>query len=205
MPSAASRTCLRLLVAVAAVVACSAALAWSAGTARAVTLPPLDPGSILPGLPLGGGTSGSCPGAKRVPAGMAHRRARAVIVCAINRARKAHGLQGLRPVRTLRVAAGRHAYDMARHHYFAHVNLGGSGVLTRLHRAGWTGSAYGEALAWGCGRRASPRATVRAWLNSPVHRAILLSPLYRLAGIGIADRSPGGCRGGTWVLDAGRQ
>jgi uncharacterized protein YkwD len=45
---------------------------------------------------------------------------------------------------------------------------------------------------------------VHGWLNSPVHRAILLSPLYRLAGIGIADRAPGGCRGGTWVLDAGR-
>jgi uncharacterized protein YkwD len=127
-----------------------------------------------------------------------------VILCAINRARKAHGLPALRPIRTLRVAAGRHAYDMARHHYFAHVSLGGSGVLSRLHRAGWSGSAYGEALAWGCGRRASPRATVRSWLDSPVHRAILLSPLYRLAGIGIADRAPGGCGGGTWVLDAGR-
>jgi hypothetical protein len=201
---AGSRARLRSRIAILAMAACSAALALGAAPASALTLPPIDPGSVLPGLPLGGGKSGGCPGAKRVPAGMTHRRARAVILCAINRARKAHGLPALRPIRTLRVAAGRHAYDMARHHYFAHVSLGGSGVLSRLHRAGWSGSAYGEALAWGCGRRASPRATVRSWLDSPVHRAILLSPLYRLAGIGIADRAPGGCRGGTWVLDAGR-
>ena len=94
---------------------------------------------------------------------------------------------------------------MARRHYFAHVSLGGSSVLTRLHRAGWSGSAYGEALAWGCGQPGEPARDRARWLNSPLHRAILLSPLYRLAGIGIADRAPGGCRGGTWVLDAGRQ
>src|SRR5689334_11819827 len=131
MPShAASRTRPRSFVAITAIAACGAALALAltAGPASAVTLPPLDPGSIVPGLPLGGGKSGGCPGAKRVPAGMAHRRARAVILCAINRARKAHGLGVLRPVRPLRVAAGRHAYDMARRHYFAHVSLGGSGV-----------------------------------------------------------------------------
>jgi uncharacterized protein YkwD len=201
---AASRARLRSLVAIAAVAACGATLALAAGTASAVTVPPIDPGSILPGLPLGGGKTGSCPGARHVPAGMAHRRARAVILCAINRARKSHGLPIWTPIRPLRLAAGRHAADMARRHYFAHVSLGGSGPLARLHRAGWSGSAYGEALAWGCGGRASPRATVRGWLHSPVHRAILLSPLYRQAGIGIADRAPGGCRGGTWVLDAAR-
>jgi hypothetical protein len=205
VPRAASRAGLRSLVAIGSIAACSAALAlaFMAGPASAVTLPPVDPGSILPGLPLGGGKAGGCPGARRVPAGMAHRRARAVILCAINRARTARGLGAWRPIRTLRLAAGRHAADMARHHYFAHASLGGGSPLTRLHRAGWSGTAYGEALAWGCGRRASPRATVRSWLNSPVHRAILLSPLYREAGMGIADRAPGGCRGGTWVLDAG--
>jgi uncharacterized protein YkwD len=201
---AASRARLRSLVAVAAVIACGATLALATGTAQAITLPPIDPGSILPGLPLGGSTSGSCPGARRDPAGMAHRRARAVILCAINRARAAHGLPVWRPVRSLRLAAGRHAADMARHHYFAHASLGGTSPLSRLRRAGWSGTAYGEALAWGCGHHASPRATVRGWLDSPPHRAILLSPLYRLAGLGVADRSPGGCRGGTWVLDAGR-
>jgi hypothetical protein len=204
MPRAARRARLRSSAAAAAVVACGA-LAGTAPAASADGLQlPVDPGSILPGLPIGGGGNAGCPGAKRSPAGVSHRRARAVLLCAINRARGAHGLPTWTPVRPLRVAAGRHAYDMARRHYFAHVSLGGSGVLTRLHRAGWSGNAYGEALAWGCGRRASPRATVRGWLNSPVHRAIVLSPLYRQAGIGIAGRGPSGCRGGTWVLDAGR-
>ena len=37
----------------------------------------------------------------------------------------------------------------------------------------------------GCrGTRSGAKATVKAWLNSPEHRAILLSPTYRWVGIG---------------------
>jgi uncharacterized protein YkwD len=202
MPRAISRTRVRPLVAFTVLLACGAALALGAGPARAVTVPPIDPGSLLPGSPGSGGQS--CPGAHRRPSRMSHRRARAALLCAINRARAAHGLPAWALDPSLRRAAGRHAMDMVRRHYFAHVGAGGLDVLSRLHAAGWSGTAYGEALAWGCGARATPRATVRGWLASPMHRAIVLSPLYRAAGAGLADRAPGGCRGGTWVLDAGR-
>jgi uncharacterized protein YkwD len=203
MPRAVRRARLRPSAAAAAALACGA-LATTPAAASTAGLPlPVDPGSILPGLPIAGGSGGGCPGAHHSPARMSHRRARAVLLCAINRARSGQGLPAWTPVRPLRVAAGRHARDMARHHYFAHAGRNGGGVLARLRSAGFNGTIYGEALAWGCGRRASPRATVRAWLHSAVHRAIVLSPLYRQAGIGVADRAPGGCRGGTWVLDAG--
>ena len=57
----------------------------------------------------------------------------------------------------------------------------------RIQRSGfingysWTA---GETLAWGWGTRSGAKATVKAWLNSPEHRAILLSPTYRWVGIG---------------------
>jgi uncharacterized protein YkwD len=43
-------------------------------------------------------------------------------------------------------------------------------------------------------------------MNSPPHRAILLSRTYGTVGVGVADRAPVSCRGGaTWVLNAARQ
>jgi uncharacterized protein YkwD len=198
--SSSSRTRVGSLAAVTALLACGATGGLGAGSARAVTVP-IDPGSLLPGGQSSAGQS--CPDARRRPARVGHRRARAALLCAINRARVAHGLPAWAINPSLRRAAGRHAADMVRRHYFAHVRAGGLDVLSRLRAAGWSGTAYGEALAWGCGTRARPRATVRSWLASPMHRAILLSPLYREAGVGVADRAPGGCRGGTWVLDAG--
>jgi uncharacterized protein YkwD len=195
MPSAASRARLRSLAA-AAVLACGATIASSAGTARAVTVP-ISPGALLP---ITGNTGAqACPDARRRPARMSHARARAALLCALNRARANHGLRGWSANRPLARAADGHAADMVRRHYFAHLD-----VLSRLRAAGWRGTAYGEALAWGCGPRARPSATVRDWLDSPVHRAIVLSPLYREAGIGVATHAPTGCDGGTWVLDAGR-
>jgi uncharacterized protein YkwD len=45
---------------------------------------------------------------------------------------------------------------------------------------------------------------VRSWLNSPPHRAILLSTRMSHMGVGVARRAPVSCRGGkTFVLDAG--
>jgi uncharacterized protein YkwD len=74
----------------------------------------------------------------------------------------------------------------------------------RLRAAGWHGRAAGEAIAWGCGSAASAGATVHAWMHSPPHRAIVLSGVYRGAGIGVARHAPASCApGATWVLDAG--
>jgi uncharacterized protein YkwD len=145
--------------------------------------------------------SAGCPGAGA--AGAAPGTQRAALLCVINRKRAAHGLRALKLDRRIQRAAGRHARDMKRHRYFAHQRAGGPDLTTRLRRAGWTGRAWGEAIAYACGPAASPRATVRAWMNSPPHRAIILSGTYRSGGIGVADWAPCG-PGGTWVLDAGR-
>jgi uncharacterized protein YkwD len=145
-----------------------------------------------------------CAHARTAPARLSRATARRALLCAINRARAAHGLAGFAGEHHLRSAARRQAADMVRHHYFGHQRAGGPSLSERLRAAGWTGRAAGEAIAWGCGSSGSAAATVRAWLHSPPHRAIVLSGAYRGAGIGVAARAPASCSpGATWVLDAG--
>jgi uncharacterized protein YkwD len=158
----------------------------------------------LPGAtPLAGATT-HCAKTRTRPSRLAANVARAALLCAINRARAAHGLPAFGPERHLRRAAKGQAKDMVRHRYFAHQRVGGPSLSARLRAAGWRGSSAGEAIAWGCGASASAAATVQAWLHSPPHRAILLSGGYRRAGIGVAGRAPVSCGpGATWVLDAG--
>jgi uncharacterized protein YkwD len=136
----------------------------------------------------------------------AARRCRRRVLCLVNRQRARHGVRRLRADRRLARAARRHARDMARRRYFAHQRSGGPSLRARTRRAGFRGRSTGETIAWGCGSRGSPRATVRAWMASPGHRAVLLSGHYGRGGIGIAGRAPVRCgRGKTYVLDVGRR
>jgi uncharacterized protein YkwD len=145
-----------------------------------------------------------CPGAAANAANANAGKLRSALMCVVNRKRAANGLSALKVDRRIQRAAGRHARDMAKHNYFAHQRPGGPDLTTRLHRAGWHGSAWGENIAYGCGSLASPKATLRAWMNSPPHRAILLSSTYRHAGVGVVGSAPCGS-GGMWVLDVGRK
>jgi uncharacterized protein YkwD len=69
--------------------------------------------------------------------------------------------------------------------------------------------SVGENLAWGTGPLATPRATVRAWMHSPDHRANLLARDFADVGIGVAAGAPialePGELGGTYVTDFGRR
>jgi uncharacterized protein YkwD len=146
--------------------------------------------------------AGACANARRTPARLAASAARTALLCVINRARTQHGLAAFAAEPHLRQAATAHARDMVRRGFFAHQRPGGPSLTDRLHAAGWHGHAVGEAIAWGCGKPAGAATTVRAWLHSPPHRAILLSGGFSRAGIGVAGKAPGSCRpGATWVLD----
>ncbi|MEA2132935.1 MAG: hypothetical protein QOC68_844 [Solirubrobacteraceae bacterium] len=141
----------------------------------------------------------------RGTAARASRASRAAVrrsvVCLINRQRASSGRRGLVADRRLTRAAARHAADMARHNYFGHVSPNGASPLRRARAAGWRGGV-GEALAWGCGSLSSPAATVRAWMASPPHRAILLG---RGRAIGIGFKRAAGCSGGRvfWAAEIG--
>jgi uncharacterized protein YkwD len=125
---------------------------------------------------------------------------RRAMLCLVNRARMSGDLSPFRAERRLARAATRHAADMGRRHYFAHVSPSGTSALSRARAAGWRGGV-GEVIAWGCGSRSTPRATVRAWLHSARHRSVILGSA-RAAGVGV-QRVAG--RGGRayWVMDVG--
>ena len=113
--------------------------------------------------------------------------ARVALLDRINLVRAEHGLRRVYPSTQLRGAAQRHSLDMLRRNYFAHTSPTGSTVFDRITHSGFvTGYASwlgGETLAWGTASLAGARATVHAWMLSPEHRAILMSPTYRWVGI----------------------
>jgi uncharacterized protein YkwD len=134
-------------------------------------------------------------------------RAAAVTLCALNRERAARGLRALRLDRRLAAAARAHSVDMVAHRYFAHASRDGRGFAARIAGTGWTRrrGAYriGEDIAYGSGGRATPRAIVAAWMRSAAHRANILQPRFRVAGIGVAGGTPYGRRGATYSADFG--
>jgi uncharacterized protein YkwD len=127
----------------------------------------------------------------------------------INQVRAAHGLRAVSVSSGLRSAAERHTRDMLWRNYFAHTSPTGSTLYHRVATSGFvTYGAWwaGETLAWGSGIYGSPGAVVRAWLHSPEHRAILLSPRFRLVGIGRAYGTFEGHPGAAvWTVDWGHR
>jgi uncharacterized protein YkwD len=106
------------------------------------------------------------------------------IVRAINRKRSKYGLANVRSSRRLARAADFHSWEMLDADYFAHESRDGGPFDRRVRRYA-NHRALGETLAMlgGCGK-GSPRRVVRMWMNSPGHRAILLSSTYRRVGLG---------------------
>jgi uncharacterized protein YkwD len=166
--------------------------------AAPVPLPPL-PGATVPTAPVASAT-GRCRGAGARPGRVSAGVLRSAVLCLINQQRARDGRSAFSPERHLARAASRHAADMGRRHYFAHVSPSGKSPAARARAAGWHGNV-GEIIAWGCGTRATPRATIRAWLHSPPHRAIMLGG-GRVAGVGVKRLA--GCGGRAYfVVDVG--
>jgi uncharacterized protein YkwD len=125
------------------------------------------------------------------------------IVRAINRQRSRHGLAKLRSSRRLARAADFHSWEMLDANYFAHESRDGGPFDRRVRRFA-NHRAVGETLAMlgGCGRKAA-RKVVRMWMNSPGHRAILLSSSFRRVGIGRRKGDLGGNRACVVTADFG--
>ena len=125
------------------------------------------------------------------------------IVRAINRQRAKHGLSGLKSSRRLARAADYHSWEMLDADYFAHESRDGSPFDQRVRRYANL-KALGETLAklGGCGPKA-PRRVVRMWMNSPGHRAILLSSSFRKVGLGRRTGDLGGSRACLVTADFG--
>lgn len=153
----------------------------------------------------------ACPAAASNPSGTTLRSVRRTTLCLLNRERRNRGLSRLRANRKLVRSASRYSRRMVRRNFFSHVSPGGSTPTQRIRNAGYLRGARGwtiaENLAWGSGSYASPLRTVRSWMQSPGHRANILSRSYREIGIGVAIGAPaGGVRGAaTYTTHFGRR
>lgn len=110
------------------------------------------------------------------------------VVKALNHVRADAGLKPLRSSPSLRAAARGHSEAMLELGFFGHESADGTAFSERIRRhytnRGWRLWSVGEALLASQGNSAEPDAIVEAWLESPPHRAIILSPTWRDAGIG---------------------
>ena len=138
-----------------------------------------------------------CRNATQAGAGRAQER---TILCLINAERARAGVSRLRRNGALARAAERHARDMTRRDYFAHVSPSGATPLARAIRAGYGAATLAENLAFGTGSWGTPAGAVAQWLDSPGHRRAMLSPAVRELGVGAVSGSPmAGVSGGVTV------
>lgn len=136
------------------------------------------------------------------------------VLALVNKERAARHLAKLTVSTKLTKAARAHSTEMGRKQYFTHDSTSGESWSNRIIRFGYTKSGYrywkvGETLFWGAGLYSSPVNVVDEWMASPAHRKVILTKVFRNAGIG-AVRCSGGygeCTEDVWffTLDLGRR
>src|SRR5438067_11139864 len=129
---------------------------------------------------------------------------RAVVL--MNQQRAAYGLAPLKIVAQLTLAAQRHADDEAAHSYSDHTGTDGSNPQQRMIAAGYAGRWYGENIGYSYGVNAAPwtdQDMMNWWMNSPGHRANILSSNYTEVGVACVDRVIGATTYRYWVVDFG--
>ena len=136
----------------------------------------------------------ACARADAIPSQASRSQITRASVCMINAERRVHGLSALQVNSRLSTAARRHSLDMVRRRYFSHTEPTGVDFVQRIRAAGYLTSVnrwlVGETLGWGWGAGASAHRIVRAWMHSPAHRRILLTPSYREVGVGVVWGGP---------------
>jgi uncharacterized protein YkwD len=118
------------------------------------------------------------------------------MIAEINHARAAHGgLRPLRPAPALERTALRFSRWLMSHDLFAHSPSSARRGAKRH---------TGEALAMHFTSRPDVRGTVRSWLRSPAHRALVLTASMTTAGVGHASGRFGHRPATIWVLEVAR-
>ena len=153
--------------------------------------------------PTAGAANGACPNAEASASQLAMPDFESSVLCVINERRAEDRLAPLRPNGLLHDAAEIYLTSMFSGSFYGHHGcLAGknncSTVIGRLRflgyiRPGWSW-IVGETLRGADPSTSTPDAVVQAWLDSPPHRARLLKPRFRDAGVsalpGITDAFP---------------
>jgi uncharacterized protein YkwD len=161
--------------------------------------------SISPALP--------CTGADTPPNPANSALVDAATLCLMNQIRAAHGLHALQRNGALTAIATGQARDMVRGDYFGDQSLSGQSPLTRIRASSYPLARShlrlmtAQNIGWGTGPNATPGGIVAAWMQSPPHRAIILTAAYRDTGVGVAPSVPAqfgsGWSGGTYAVEFG--
>jgi len=116
------------------------------------------------------------------------------IVQLTNAARWQHSMAEPQVDPSLESAAEAYARDMAEWDWFGHLGPDGTTMDARAEAAGYLDWVYlAENLAKGSGE-GEPERVVRAWMASPGHRDILLSPNPQEMGVGCYANADGDLR-----------
>jgi uncharacterized protein YkwD len=121
---------------------------------------------------------------------------RDAMLAKINAVRAYKGLHPLRLSRSLSTSSGVYARYLMRRDVFGHAS--------RI-RASRRFRTLGEILERHRGSRPQVSATFRAWMNSPGHRHVLLSPRFYWIGLGRTAGRFHGRRSTIWVGQLGRK
>ncbi|AVH54852.1 MULTISPECIES: CAP domain-containing protein [Streptomyces] len=166
------------------------------GTAGEQPLPPMPtappaqdattPASNAPAAPT---ASPSSPDAEAPASGAADR-----IVTLVNSERSKAGCSPVTLNEKLSKAAQDHSADMASHQNMSHTGSDGSDPGTRITRAGYSWSTYGENVAYGY---SSPEQVMAGWMSSPGHKKNILNCGFKEIGVGLAQP------GNYWTQDFG--
>ena len=118
-----------------------------------------------------------------------HSSTESSLVGWINNARVARGLVPLRSHSSLVSIAGIRASRMASTNTMSHTVAGNVGSQLSSYGVRWY--RYGENIGWSTAgwSSASAKAIFSMWMNSPSHKALILSDRFNYIGVGLAYRS----------------
>jgi uncharacterized protein YkwD len=133
------------------------------------------------------------PGTAAAADGMTISQAEVAMVDALNVDRTTRGLVPVRIDSRLMAIARARSADMATKDYFSHTQPDGRNVFDILSAQKITWYNAGEIIAWNNypTLETSVAAGNTQWLNSPPHKAIVVSTTYNYVGVGLALGSNG--------------
>ncbi|TLQ44981.1 CAP domain-containing protein [Streptomyces marianii] len=116
------------------------------------------------------------------------------VVQLVNSERSKAGCSPVTVNAKLTKAAQDHSQDMAAHRNMSHTGSDGSDPGTRITRAGYNWSTYGENVAYGY---ETPEKVMAGWMSSPGHKKNILNCEFKEIGVGLAQP------GNYWTQDFG--
>lgn len=110
------------------------------------------------------------------------------VIRLVNVERTKRGLQPLKANWELSRVARLKSQDMANKGYFSHQSPTYGSPFNMMENFGIRFSSAGENIAYG---QKTPAQVMTAWMNSPGHKANILSPSYTEIGVGLARNRNG--------------